>query len=109
MATYGDFLMAMDNVARRTGLGVAVQGFHRGDLVPDQVVLDMVREAVVAARAAGGGYVLDVFADMEQARALYLIAVELGMTADVALHLEAGDAEVARRPARAGGAGAPLG
>ena len=88
-----------DHVARRTGLGVAVQGFlDRGDLVPDQVVLDMVREAVVAARAAGGGYVLDgVPRNMEQARALYLIAVELGMTADVALHLEAGDAEVARR------------
>ena len=34
---------------------------------------------------------------MEQARALYLIAVELGMTADVALHLDAGDAEVTRR------------
>ena len=45
-----------DHVARRTGLGVAVQGcLDRGDLVPDQVVLDMVREAVVAARAAGGG------------------------------------------------------
>jgi adenylate kinase len=88
-----------DHVARRTGLGVAVQEFlDRGDLVPDQVVLDMVREAVVAARAAGGGYVLDgVPRNMEQARALYLIAVELGMTADVALHLEAGDAEVARR------------
>ena len=34
---------------------------------------------------------------MEQARALYLIAVELGMTADVVLHLDAGDAEVTRR------------
>ena len=88
-----------DHVARRTDLGVAVQGFlDRGDLVPDQVVLDMVREAVVAARAAGGGYVLDgVPRNMEQARALYLIAVELGMTADVALHLEVGDAEVTRR------------
>ena len=88
-----------DHVARRTGLGVAVQEFlDRGDLVPDQVVLDMVREAVVAARATGGGYVLDgVPRNMEQARALYLIAVELGMTADVALHLDAADAEVTRR------------
>jgi adenylate kinase len=34
---------------------------------------------------------------MRQARALYLIALELGMTADVALHLDAGDAEVTRR------------
>jgi adenylate kinase len=88
-----------DHVARRTGLGVAVQEFlDRGELVPDQVVLDMVREAVIAARAAGGGYVLDgVPRNMEQARALYLIAVELGMTADVALHLHADDAEVTRR------------
>ena len=31
----------------------------RGELVPDQVVLDMVREAMVAAKAAGGGFVLD--------------------------------------------------
>ena len=88
-----------DHVARRTGLGLAVQEYlDRGELVPDQVVLDMVREAVVAARAAGGGYVLDgIPRNMEQARALYLIAVELGMTADVALHLDADDAEVTRR------------
>jgi adenylate kinase len=57
-----------------------------------------VREAVVAAKAAGGGYVLDgIPRNIEQARALYLIAVDLGMTADVALHLDAGDAEVTRR------------
>jgi adenylate kinase len=88
-----------DHVARRTGLGLAVQEYlDRGELVPDQVVLDMVREAVVAAKAAGGGYVLDgIPRNMQQARALYQIARELGMTADVALHLAAGDAEVTRR------------
>src|SRR4029079_19407968 len=88
-----------DHVARRTALGRAVQAYlDRGELVPDQVVLDMVREAMVAARAAGGGFVLDgIPRNMEQARALYLIAVELGMTADVALHLDADDAEVTRR------------
>jgi adenylate kinase len=88
-----------DHVARRTSLGLAVQEYlDRGGLVPDQVVLDMVREAVVAAKAAGGGYVLDgVPRNMRQARALYLVAVELGMTADMALHLDAGDAEVTRR------------
>jgi adenylate kinase len=88
-----------DHVARRTSLGLAVQEYlDRGELVPDQVVLDMVREAVVAAKTAGGGYVLDgVPRNIQQARALYLIAVELGMTADVALHLDAGDAEVTRR------------
>ena len=88
-----------DHVARQTGLGLAVQEYlDRGELVPDQVVLDIVREAVVAARAAGGGYVLDgIPRNIEQARSAYLIGRELGMTADVALHLDAGDAEVTRR------------
>lgn len=93
----GDLLR--DHVARRTSLGLAVQEYlDRGELVPDQIVLDMVREAVVAAKAVGGGYVLDgVPRNLEQARALYQIAVDLGMTADVALHLAADDAEVTRR------------
>jgi adenylate kinase len=88
-----------DHVTRRTVLGLDVQEYlDRGELVPDEVVLDMVREAVVAAKAAGGGYVLDgVPRNIAQARTLYLIAVKLGMTADVALHLDAGDAEVTRR------------
>jgi adenylate kinase len=91
--------LVRDHVARRTSLGLAVQEYlDRGELVPDQVVLDMVRAAVVAAKAAGGGYVLDgVPRNMQQARALYQIALELGMTADVALHLDAGHAEVTRR------------
>lgn len=88
-----------DHVTRRTSLGLAVQEYlDRGELVPDQVVLDMVREAIVAAKAAGGGYVLDgIPRNIQQARAAYLIARELGMTADVALHLDADDAEVTRR------------
>jgi adenylate kinase len=88
-----------DHVARQTPLGQAVQTYlDRGELVPDQIVLDMVREAMIAAKAAGGGYVLDgIPRNMEQARAAYEIGRELGMTADVALHLQAGDAEVTRR------------
>ena len=58
----------------------------------------MVREALVAAKAAGGGFVLDgIPRNMQQARAAYLIARELGMTADVALHLQAADEELMRR------------
>ena len=88
-----------DHVARRTALGQAVQAYlDRGDLVPDQIVLDMTREAIIAAKAAGGGYVLDgIPRNMEQARAAYEIGRELGMTADVALHLQADDAELTRR------------
>ena len=88
-----------DHVARGTDLGQAVKTYlDRGGLVPDQIVLDMVREAMIDAKAAGGGYVLDgIPRNMEQARAAYEIGLELGMTADVALHLQADDAELTRR------------
>src|SRR5450631_3761928 len=88
-----------DHVARRTAVGLAVQGhLDRGELVPDQIVLDILRAALIAAKAAGGGFVLDgIPRNMQQARATYLIARELGMTADVALHLQAGDGELMRR------------
>ena len=91
----GDLLR--DHVARGTELGQSVQGFlDRGELVPDGVVLDMVRTALEALQ--GDGFVLDgVPRTMEQARALYEIAVDLGMPADVALHLQVEDAELVRR------------
>ena len=78
-----------DHVARQTALGRAVQEYlDRGELVPDHIVLDMLREAMVAAKAAGGGFVLDgIPRTMAQARAAYLIGRDLGMTADVALPL----------------------
>jgi len=93
----GDLLR--DHVARQTALGQSVQAYlDRGGLVPDEIVLGMVREAMIAAKAAGGGYVLDgIPRNMEQARAAYEIGSELGMTADVALHLQADDAELTRR------------
>jgi adenylate kinase len=93
----GDLLR--DHVARQSELGRAVQAhLQRGELVPDQVVLEMVRQALVAAKAAGTGYVLDgVPRNIEQARAIYRIAIELDMTADVALHLQADDRELMRR------------
>jgi adenylate kinase len=66
--------------------------------VPDQLVLDMLREAMAAAKAAGGGLSwTGIPRNMRQARAVYLMGRELGMTADVALHLQAGDAELTRR------------
>ena len=88
-----------DHVARQTALGQSVQAYlDRGELVPDEIVLGMVREAMIAAKAAGGGYVLDgIPRNMEQARAAYEIGRELGMTGDVALHLQADDAELTRR------------
>lgn len=91
----GDLLR--DHVARRTERGIAVQEhLDAGALVPDEFVLDMVREALTA--AAPGGYVLDgVPRTIDQARALYRVGLELGMTANVALHLQAEDSELMRR------------
>ena len=91
----GDLLR--DHVARGTDLGQSVQSFlDRGALVPDEVVLDMVRTALEGLQ--GDGFVLDgVPRTMEQARALYEIALELGMAADVALHLQVEEHELVRR------------
>jgi adenylate kinase len=93
----GDLLR--DHVARQTPLGLAVQAhLDRGELVPDDVVLDMVRAAFLEAKERGGGYVLDGMPrNMAQARALYQIGQSLDMTANVALHLKADDDEVIRR------------
>ena len=91
----GDLLR--DHVARGTELGRSVSAcLDRGELVSDEIVLDMVRDALT--RMEGDGYVLDgVPRTMDQARALYELAVELGLTADVALHLQVPDAELVRR------------
>jgi adenylate kinase len=93
----GDLLR--DHVARRTELGRAVQDcLSKGELVPDDIVLDMVRAAFLEAKEKGGGYVLDGMPrNMAQARALYEIGRGLEMTANVALHLKADDDELTRR------------
>ena len=91
----GDLLR--DHVARGTELGQQVREYlDRGELVPDEVVLSMVREALEATDRRG--YVIDgIPRTMDQARALYDMAVEMDATADVALHLEVEDEELVRR------------
>jgi adenylate kinase len=93
----GDLLR--DHVARKTPLGRTVaQYLDRGDLVPDDVVLQMVRLALTELSRTGNGYVLDGLPrTMDQAHAAYRMAKELGVTANVALHLEVDDEEVTRR------------
>jgi adenylate kinase len=93
----GDLLR--DHVARRTDLGRAVHGhLRRGELVPDEIMLCIVRQALIAARAADGEYVFDGMPrTIAQARAGRKIAVELGMSANVVVHLRAGDTELMRR------------
>ncbi|MEV4514191.1 nucleoside monophosphate kinase [Dactylosporangium sp. NPDC049525] len=88
-----------DQVARQTDVGRAVQShLDRGELVPDEIVMDLVHDGYVAAKAAGGEYVVDgVPRTMAQARAMYLIGTDLKLTANVALHLNADDQETTRR------------
>jgi adenylate kinase len=92
----GDLLR--QHVQEETALGQQVQKYvSRGDLVPDQVVLDMLRKPIVAASEAGG-YVLDGFPrTVEQAEIAYETARELGVAVQVAIHLDVQRDELVRR------------
>src|SRR6266508_3684991 len=79
----GDLLRR--HMAEGTATGRAVRGYvEHGDLVPDGIILDMLRKPVVAASALGG-YVLDGFPrTVEQAETAYTIARELGVAVQAA-------------------------
>ena len=82
----GDLLR--QHVADETPIGRKAQEYMaRGDLVPDDVVMSMLRKPVTEA-AAAGGYVLDGFPrTVEQAEAAYAVARDLGVAVQVAVHL----------------------
>jgi adenylate kinase len=91
----GELLRA--HVSGGTALGREVAGYlARGDLVPDDVVLAVVGEAVEQACATAGGYILDGFPRTRaQAERAHALARERGIDADVAIYLALAD-EVAR-------------
>jgi adenylate kinase len=92
----GDLLRAE---ARAGGvLGDEIAAYQaRGDLVPDQIVLEVLTPAVTEA-AAHGGYILDGFPrTLPQAIAAADLAVGLGVTLDAAVYLYATDAILTRR------------
>jgi adenylate kinase len=92
----GDLLR--QHVVDGTAFGKQVQEYvSRGDLVPDQMVLDMLRKPIVEA-SAQGGYVLDGFPrTVEQAEIAYETARELGVAVQVAAYLDVGRDELIRR------------
>jgi adenylate kinase len=92
----GDLLR--QHIAEQTSLGTSIRGYvERGDLVPDQIVMDMLRKPVVAANK-NGGYVLDGFPrTVHQAEAAYLAAKDLGVAVQVAAHLDVDHDELVRR------------
>lgn len=92
----GDLLRK--HVTEGTALGREVQQYvQRGDLVPDGLLLDVLRKPVVAA-SQSGGYVLDGFPrTVQQAEIAYAVAKDLGVEAQVAVHLDVPRAELVRR------------
>jgi adenylate kinase len=92
----GDLLRAQAQAGG--GLGHEIAAYQeRGDLVPDQIVLDVLTPAVVDA-AAAGGYILDGFPrTLPQATAAAELAARLGVTLDAAVYLHAADEVLTRR------------
>ena len=92
----GDLLR--QHVRDQTSLGRTIKSYvDKGDLVPDSVVLDMLRKPVVAAVEAGG-YVLDGFPrTVEQAEASFPVAQALGVEVQAAIHLDVPREELVRR------------
>jgi adenylate kinase len=92
----GDLLR--QHVREQTSIGRTIKSYvDQGDLVPDSVVLDMLRKPVVAAVEAGG-YVLDgVPRTVEQAQASFAVAQALGVEVQAAIHLDVPREELVRR------------
>ena len=92
----GDLLR--QHVKDQTSLGQTIKSYvSNGDLVPDGVVMDMLRKPVVAA-AAAGGYVLDGFPrTVEQAKASFPTARALGVEVQAAVHLDVAREDLVRR------------
>ncbi|MGB8651621.1 MAG: adenylate kinase [Mycobacteriales bacterium] len=92
----GDIFRA--NVSQGTPLGLQAKAYmDRGDLVPDDVTIDMVRNRL-AEDDAVGGFLLDGFPrTVPQAEVLDDMLVGLGVKLDVVLELVVEDDEVIRR------------
>ena len=92
----GDLLRAEARGATPRGRQVAAYQ-ERGDLVPDEIVFDVLTPAVVEA-AARGGYILDGFPrTLPQATGAAEVGVRLGVTLDAAVYLSAPDTVLTRR------------
>jgi adenylate kinase len=92
----GDIFRA--NVGQGTELGKRAKEFmDAGNLVPDTVTIDMVRDRL-AQDDAGKGFLLDGFPrTVPQARALDDMLLDMGVTLDVVLELVVENDEVVRR------------
>jgi adenylate kinase len=92
-----------EETARQTPLGKQLRAFlERGDLVPDDLVLSLIRDRVVAASQGSGGYILDGFPrNLAQAEAAAEIGRETSTSAQAVVYLDApADVLIARLAGR---------
>jgi adenylate kinase len=88
-----------DEVARRTKTGLAAAAYlERGDLVPDELVVDMLAAPVLKA-AQSGGYILDGYPrTVRQAEEAYALAQRLdGIELQAVVYLQVSNVELRRR------------
>jgi adenylate kinase len=80
-----------EEAAQDTGLGSRVRGYlDAGDLVPDDLVLEMVRDRIAELQRAGGDYILDGFPrTIPQAEAAAKMGRSAGLSAQAVLYLDA--------------------
>ena len=92
----GDLLR--EQVANGTELGkVAKEYMDKGDLVPDDIVIEMTRERMLEA-SGEGGYVLDGYPrTLAQAEAAYRWAMARGIPFDLTLYFEIEEDELLAR------------
>jgi adenylate kinase len=92
----GDIFRA--NIASKTSLGMAAKGYmDAGDLVPDQVTINIVRDRLQQQDAANG-FLLDGFPrTLPQAEVLQTMLGELGTPLDAVLKMKIDADEVVRR------------
>jgi adenylate kinase len=92
----GDMLRAA--VANKTGLGIKAKEYmDAGKLVPDELVVGIVRERLQQVDC-GDGFLLDGFPrTIPQAEALDAAIAELGLLAPTVVNMEVADEELVRR------------
>ena len=90
--------MLRDQMAAGTPLGrEAKQFYDRGELVPDDVILRMIRERLTEPDAAQG-FIFDGFPrNLAQAEALERLLKDIGQTIDGVLYFEVSEPELLRR------------
>jgi adenylate kinase len=92
----GDELRAA--IKAGTTLGLEAKAYmDRGDLVPDEVILGIIKQALSEPRTAGGVVLDGVVRTVPQAEGLARVADELGKQVDAVLAFDIDDDEIVRR------------